>query len=84
VIAAGLPDPFARRRATELAAPDHTSHPTYRCVQIGHQGGDRFVRFAAVQLVIADASVWAVPGILDVPAAGIELNEATPSRSIVE
>ena len=37
---------------------------------------DRLIGFAGVQLVVRDAVVVAVPGIFDVAAAGVELDEA--------
>ena len=50
--------------------------PQAGALQVGDQRGDRLVGLAGVQLVVGDAVVVAVPGVLDVPAAGVELHEA--------
>ena len=50
--------------------------PEPGALQVGDQRGDRLVGLAGVQLVVGDAVVVAVPGVLDVAAAGIELDEA--------
>ena len=44
-------------------------------LQIGDQGSDRLVGLTGMERVVGDAVVVAVPGIFDVPAAGVELNE---------
>src|SRR5207249_5012517 len=77
VVAAGPADALARRRATEFAAPDqHRFLPQSRPFQIGDQRGNRLIGPAGVQPMVGDAIAVAVPGVLQVAAAGVELHEA--------
>ena len=44
-------------------------------LEVGHQGSDRLIGLARVNRVVADAVVVAVPSVLDVSAAGVQLDE---------
>ena len=77
VIAARLPDAFAGWGAAEFTAPDQERFiPQAASFQVRHQRGNRFVGFPGVKLVVLDAIVVAIPGVFDVAAARIKLDEA--------
>ena len=77
MIAARLAHAFARWCAAKFTAPDEQRLVPQACaLQVGDQRRDGLVGLARVQRVIRDAVVVTVPGVLDVPATGVELDEA--------
>ena len=80
MVASWLVDTFARRRAAEFASPDEQGLvPQSGGLQIVHQRRDRAVGLAGVGGVVGDAVGVAVPSVLKMPAAGIELDEPDPT-----
>src|SRR5579862_5469629 len=76
MVAAGFVDAFAGGRASEFAAPDDERLiPQTAALLIRHQCGDGLIGLAGVGAVIGDAIGVAVPSVLNVAAAGVELDE---------
>ena len=76
MVSTQLAQSLTRRRSPKFATPDQQRLvPQAGAFQVRHQGSDRLIRFAGMELVIGDAVVVAVPGILDMAAPGVQLDE---------
>src|SRR5436190_9319319 len=74
-----LADAFTGGSAAEFTAPDDQRFvPEPGPLEVGQERGDRTVGLPGMKPVVFNAIVMAVPGVLDMAAAGVELNEAHP------
>lgn len=77
VISTGFVDPFAEGHATKFSAPDDQGFIEEATLfQIGEEGSDGLIDFGGVLAVVFLDAEMSIPGILEVPASGIELDEA--------
>src|SRR4051812_38326626 len=80
VIAPGLVDAFACRRAAKFAAPYQKRFiPKTSSLQVGYQRGNWLIRFGGMKFVVLNAIVMTVPGVLNVASARIKLDESNSS-----
>lgn len=77
VVPAGFSNAFTGGGPAEFSTPDNERvFPKAGPLEIRHERRNGLIGFAGVERVVCDAIVMTVPGVFDMAAAGIELNEA--------